>query len=66
MVAQDGVRIEAKTRNYITTSAFPNSGVTTARFQRKLMKVPIPHYVMCCRKPPSPHRMDIVDPHNKI
>jgi hypothetical protein len=35
-------------------------------YQHVLMKVPIPHYVMCCRKPPLPHQMDIVNPHNKI
>ena len=51
--AQDGVRIEAKTRKYITEQVFTapeNFTVTLARFQRKLMKVSIPHYVACCRK----------------
>jgi S-adenosylmethionine-diacylglycerol 3-amino-3-carboxypropyl transferase len=49
---QDGVRIEAKTREYITETAFPSDRfvVTMARFQRKLAGVWIPHYVMCCRK----------------
>lgn len=50
--AQDGVRIEAKTRKYITETMFstPDYTVTLARFQRKLAKVSIPHYVACCRK----------------
>lgn len=50
--AQDGVRIEAKSRHFITEEVFPSDKftVTTARFQKKLMKVPIPHYVACCRK----------------
>jgi S-adenosylmethionine-diacylgycerolhomoserine-N-methlytransferase len=49
---QDGVRIEAKTREFIRTEVFPNDKftVTTARFQRKLAGVSIPHYVACCRK----------------
>lgn len=49
---QDGVRIEAKTREFITETAFPSDRfvVTMARFQRKLAGVWIPHYVMCCRK----------------
>jgi ubiquinone/menaquinone biosynthesis C-methylase UbiE len=48
---QDGVRIEAKTRDYIRSDVFPTTQYTVsmARFQKKLMKVPIPHYVMCCR-----------------
>ena len=50
--AQDGVRIEAKSRKFITEQVFSQDKyvVTLARFQRKLAKVSIPHYVMCCRK----------------
>ena len=50
--AQDGVRIEAKTRQVLTTKVFPPEEftVTVARFQRKLLGVSIPHHVTCCRK----------------
>jgi hypothetical protein len=50
--AHDGVRIEAKSRHFITEEVFPsdNFTCTIARFQKKLMKVPISHYVACCRK----------------
>jgi len=50
--AQDGVRIEAKTRKFITEQVFPEDKftLTVARFQKKLAKVSIPHYVACCRK----------------
>lgn len=50
--AQDGVRIEAKSRHFISNEVFPADKftVTMARFQKKLMKVPISHYVACCRK----------------
>jgi len=50
---QDGVRIEASSREYITDEVFTeenNFVVTMARFQRKLAGVSIPHYVACCRK----------------
>lgn len=49
---QDGVRIEAKSRQFISEEVFPSDKftVTMARFQKKLMKVSIPHYVACCRK----------------
>lgn len=49
--AQDGVRIEAKSREFISQEVFPPDSftVTVARFQRKLAKVWIPHYVACCR-----------------
>lgn len=49
---QDGVRIEAKSRNFIVNEAFPSTDfvVTIARFQRKLAGVSIPHYAACCRK----------------
>jgi S-adenosylmethionine-diacylglycerol 3-amino-3-carboxypropyl transferase len=50
--AQDGVRIEAASRKFITEEVFSSDKftVTLARFQRKLARVSIPHYVMCCRK----------------
>lgn len=50
--SQDGVRIEAKSREFITQEVFPSDQftVTLARFQRKLAGVWIPHYVMSCRK----------------
>lgn len=49
---QDGVRIEAESRRFLTTQVFPSNEftVTMARFQRKLAGVSIPHYVACCRK----------------
>lgn len=50
---QDGVRIEAESRKYVTEELFTkkeNFTVTLARFERKLAKVPIPHYVACIRK----------------
>jgi ubiquinone/menaquinone biosynthesis C-methylase UbiE len=49
---QDGVRIEALSRHFITKSVFPNYEftVTLARNQFKLAGVWIPHYVACCRK----------------
>jgi ubiquinone/menaquinone biosynthesis C-methylase UbiE len=49
---QDGVRIEAKSRQVIQEKVFPADKftVTIARFQRKLAGVSIPHYVACCRK----------------
>ena len=59
---QDGVRIEAKSRQFIQHKIFPSDHftVTTARFQRDLMGVAIPHYVACCRKgtitTPTGHR----------
>jgi hypothetical protein len=50
--AQDGVRIEAKTRQVLTNNVFPSDKftVTVARFQRTLCGVSIPHHVTCCRK----------------
>jgi ubiquinone/menaquinone biosynthesis C-methylase UbiE len=50
---QDGVRIEAKSREVITTKVFSPAKytITVARFQRKLLGVSIPHYVACCRRP---------------
>jgi hypothetical protein len=50
---QDGVRIEAKSRDVITTKVFSRAKytITVARFQRKLLGVSIPHYVACCRHP---------------
>jgi S-adenosylmethionine-diacylglycerol 3-amino-3-carboxypropyl transferase len=50
--AQDGVRIEAKSRQVITQKVFTSDKftITVARFQRKLLGVSIPHYVACCRK----------------
>mmetsp|Transcript_17084 Transcript_17084/g.38419 ORF Transcript_17084/g.38419 Transcript_17084/m.38419 type:complete len:704 (+) Transcript_17084:283-2394(+) len=49
---QDGVRIEAKTRDTIVNEVFSGSEFTTsvARMQRKLAGVMIPHFVACCRK----------------
>lgn len=50
---QDGVRIEAKTREVITQQVFPREkfSITVARFQKKLVGVNIPHMVVCCKKP---------------
>ena len=50
---QDGVRIEAKTRDVITNKVFAGGkyNVTAARFQKKLLGVNIPHMVVCCRTP---------------
>merc|ERR1712232_724700 len=50
---QDGVRIEAKTREVITKKVFTSEdySITVARFQKKLLGVNIPHMVVCCRKP---------------
>ena len=51
--AQDGVRIEAKTRDFLCHQVFsPDQDFTAtiSRFQEKLMKVNIPHYVACFRK----------------
>jgi len=50
---QDGVRIEAKTREVITKKVFTDQeySITVARFQKKLVGVNIPHMVVCCRKP---------------
>lgn len=49
---QDGVRIEADSRDTIRQVFAPPSQyvITMARFQRKLAGVWIPHYVACCRK----------------
>jgi len=49
---QDGVRIEAKTRDVILNKVFGGDEYTTtvARMQRKLAGVWIPHFVSCCRK----------------
>ena len=50
--AQDSVRIDAKTRQFIKETVFPSDEftVTLARFEKKFLKVSIPHYVACCRK----------------
>ena len=50
---QDGVRIEARTRDVITNKIFPSGkfSVHVARFQKKLVGVNIPHMVVCARKP---------------
>jgi S-adenosylmethionine-diacylgycerolhomoserine-N-methlytransferase len=50
--AQDGVRIDAKTRQFIKNEVFAPDEftVTVSRLQRKLAGVWIPHYVACCRK----------------
>jgi len=50
---QDGVRIEAKTRDVITKKVFNENeySITVSRFQKKLLRVNIPHMVVCCRKP---------------
>jgi ubiquinone/menaquinone biosynthesis C-methylase UbiE len=49
---QDGVRIEAKTRQTILGKVFAEDEYTKtcARFTRKLAGVWIPHHVTCCRK----------------
>jgi len=48
---QDGVRIEAKSRETILNKVFAEAQYTktVARMQRKLAGVYIPHYVTCCR-----------------
>eukprot|EP00542_Grammatophora_oceanica_P010014 CAMPEP_0194045558 /NCGR_PEP_ID=MMETSP0009_2-20130614/16856_1 /TAXON_ID=210454 /ORGANISM="Grammatophora oceanica, Strain CCMP 410" /LENGTH=702 /DNA_ID=CAMNT_0038690437 /DNA_START=105 /DNA_END=2213 /DNA_ORIENTATION=+ len=50
---QDGVRIDAKTREVITEKVFTPDRfvITMARFQKKLLGVSIPHYVACVRIP---------------
>ena len=49
---QDGVRIEAKSRETILNSVFAGDEYnnTCMRMQKKLAGVRIPHYVSCCRK----------------
>lgn len=49
---QDGVRIQAESRQHILNECFPEPEfvTTVARFQKKLAGVWIPHYVMCGRK----------------
>ena len=49
---QDGVRIQAESRQHILNECFPEPEfvTTVARFQKKLFRVWIPHYVMCGRK----------------
>lgn len=49
---QDGVRIEAKSRDVILNEVFAENEFTKtcARMQKKLAGVWIPHYVACCRK----------------
>jgi len=49
---QDGVRIEAQTRETILNKVFAEEEYTKtcARMQRKLAGVWIPHHVTCCRK----------------
>ena len=49
---QDGVRIEAKSRDTIFNKVFagPDFTNTCMRMQKKLAGVKIPHYVACCRK----------------
>ena len=49
---QDGVRIEAKSRDTIFNKVFagPDFTNTCMRMQKKLAGVEIPHYVTCCRK----------------
>jgi ubiquinone/menaquinone biosynthesis C-methylase UbiE len=49
---QDGVRIDAKSRQTITNEVFAEDEYTktVARMQKKLAGVHIPHYVACCRK----------------
>jgi ubiquinone/menaquinone biosynthesis C-methylase UbiE len=49
---QDGVRIEAKSRQTILDTVFAGEDYTktVARMQKKLMRVNIPHYVACARK----------------
>jgi S-adenosylmethionine-diacylglycerol 3-amino-3-carboxypropyl transferase len=49
---QDGVRIDAKSRDTILNTVFAGDEYTNTclRMQRNLMGVPIPHYVTCCRR----------------
>ena len=49
---QDGVRIEAKSRDVIFNKVFGETTYTKTcmRMQKKLAGVMIPHYVACCRK----------------
>mmetsp|Transcript_14651 Transcript_14651/g.35686 ORF Transcript_14651/g.35686 Transcript_14651/m.35686 type:complete len:746 (+) Transcript_14651:3378-5615(+) len=49
---QDGVRIDAKSRDTIVNEVFAEEDYTktVARMQKKLAGVYIPHYVACCRK----------------
>jgi S-adenosylmethionine-diacylglycerol 3-amino-3-carboxypropyl transferase len=47
---QDGVRIEAKTREIILNKVFYGYTNTCMRMQKKLGGVRIPHHVTCCRK----------------
>jgi ubiquinone/menaquinone biosynthesis C-methylase UbiE len=49
---QDGVRIDAESRNVIFNKVFAEDDYTKtcARMQKKLAGVKIPHYVACCRK----------------
>ena len=49
---QDGVRIEAKSREMILSEVFAGDNYTNTvvRMQKKLAGVRIPHYVTCCRK----------------
>ncbi|GKZ01476.1 hypothetical protein MPSEU_001098200 [Mayamaea pseudoterrestris] len=48
---QDGVRIEAASRQIVHAKFLTDDHqVTTARFQRKLAGVLIPHHVTCCRR----------------
>ena len=49
---QDGVRIEARSRETILNTVFAGKDYTKTcmRMQKKLCGVHIPHYVACCRK----------------
>lgn len=49
---QDGVRIEAKSREVILNEVFSGDEYTNTvvRMQKKLAGVRIPHYVTCCRR----------------
>mmetsp|Transcript_54895 Transcript_54895/g.81676 ORF Transcript_54895/g.81676 Transcript_54895/m.81676 type:complete len:677 (+) Transcript_54895:218-2248(+) len=49
---QDGVRIDAKSRDTILNTVFAGDNYTNTcmRMQKKLAGVQIPHYVTCCKK----------------
>merc|ERR1712113_1015827 len=49
---QNGVRIEAKSREVILNEVFSGDEYTNTvvRMQKKLAGVRIPHYVTCCRR----------------
>jgi S-adenosylmethionine-diacylglycerol 3-amino-3-carboxypropyl transferase len=58
---QDGVRIEAKSRQIITNDLFPQDKkfhTVITRFQKPLLGVNIPHYVACCVNKEMPQSLE--------